>query len=82
MQYVVTYQICSQCNGTGQQPGSTGENPTDPFPCTWPGCIDGVTDGYIEVGRTELEPGLDDILDKVNDVLDKCDDIKEVVAGL
>jgi hypothetical protein len=77
MQYVVTYQICTQCSGTGNQPYGSGT-----VPCTWPGCLDSEPHGYVETGRTALDPGLDDVLDKVNDVLDKCDDIKAAVDEL
>ena len=81
-QFVKTYRICTQCGGTGQQYSGGGENEIGPFPCTWPGCVDGVNDGYIEIGITALEPGLDDISDRLDDVLDKCNDIKEVVDEL
>ena len=82
MQYVVTYQLCPQCNGTGQQYAGGGATGTGPFPCTWPGCQDGINDGYLEIGRTKLDPGLDDMNDTINDILDKCKDIKEVVDEL
>jgi len=82
MQYVVTYALCPQCGGTGEQYTGGGSTGTGPFPCTWPGCLDGVNDGYIEIGRTALDPGLDDISDRLDDIMDKCNDIKEVVDEL
>lgn len=75
MQSVPTYQKCQQCNGTGLVLTSGGTDQQQ-IVCNWPGCAD----GYIEIGSTELEPGLDDILDKVNDVLDKCNDILDALA--
>jgi len=73
MARVPTFQKCPQCGGTGQQYAGGGSTGTGPFECKWPGCVD----GYVEIGSTELDPSLDDILDKVNDVLDKCNDILE-----
>ena len=72
-QYVKTYQKCPQCAGTMIQYAGGGAGGTGPFPCKWPGCAAG--DGYLEIGNTELEPGLDDIFDKCNDIFDKCNDI-------
>jgi len=75
-QYVKTFQKCPQCSGTGEQYAGSGDTGTGPFPCKWPGCID----GYIEVGMIELIPGLDDISDKIDDILGKCNDIFEKVS--
>lgn len=70
---VKTYRKCTQCGGTGEQYAGGGEDRSGPFPCLWPNC----ENGFLEIGYTECNPGLDDIYDKVEDVLDKCDDILE-----
>lgn len=80
MQYVITYGICPQCGGSGEQYTGGGSTGSGPFPCTWPGCLDDPV-GYVEIGSTKLDPCLGDILDKVNDVLDKCNDILAEVQG-
>ena len=74
MQSVPTYQKCTQCSGTGEISTSSGTN-GQVIPCTWPGCVG----GYIEIGNTKLDPGIDDVMDKLNDVIDKCNDILEAV---
>ena len=81
-QFVKTYRICTQCDGTGQQYSGVGEGEVGPFPCTWPGCVDGVTNGYIEIGRTVLDPGLDAIELRLNDIVDKIDDVKDAIDEL
>ena len=75
---VVLHKICTQCNGTGQFSPATGPGAGGAITCTWPGC-NGT--GYLVLGKIELDPGLDDILDRVNDVLDKCNDILAEVQG-
>ena len=74
---VTTYRLCPQCNGTGEYLTSGGVD-GQVVPCPWPGCNQ---TGYVVLGMTEFDPGLDDILDRVNDVLDKCNDILEEVRG-
>ena len=88
-QSVKTYRVCTQCDGTGQQYSGVGEGEVGPFPCTWPGCVDGVNDGYIEIGRTVLDPGLDAIesvitaLDsRLDDIVNKIDDVKDAIDEL
>jgi hypothetical protein len=84
-QLVKTYQKCFQCSGTGQQTTGAGSTGSGPFSCVWPGCVD----GYIEIGNTELDPGLDEIgsaltaLDsRLDDIVDKIDDVKDAIEGL
>lgn len=73
MQEVTLHKVCTNCSGTGQvTSGAPGQQQT--ITCPWPGC--GGT-GYITLGKIELDPGLDDLMDKLNDVIDKCDDILE-----
>ena len=55
---------CKQCGGSGiyNYPGVGGGSQT----CPWPGC----EEGWISVDKFEIDPGIDDILDKCNDILE------------
>ena len=75
---VILHGKCPQCGGTGVYSVSSGAGGSGDMTCNWTGC-DGT--GYILLGKCELDPGLDDILDRVNDVLDKCNDILAEVQG-
>jgi hypothetical protein len=73
-QTITVFRTCHNCGGDGQythQP-SVG----DPYvsECSWPGC-DG---GQRPIGSIVLDPGMNDIMDKLNDVLDAISSVKEV----
>ena len=74
MQEVTLYQACPQCGGTGEYKPATGPGTGGPYECQWDDC-DGT--GFITWGKYSVNPGSDDLLDKINDVLDKCNDILE-----
>jgi len=76
MQTITIKSVCTQCSGTGTFASASGPSAGGQISCTWPGC--GGT-GYVEMGKIELDPGLDDLMDKLNDVLEKCNDILEGV---
>jgi len=76
-QTIALYVRCSQCGGDGVFSPSSGEQGTT-IPCNWPGCVN----GSVLFGQVTLDPGLDDILDKVNDVKEKTDEIKDVVEEI
>ena len=65
---VLYWPTCSGCGGTGLQP----IHPTGTRPC--PMC-DGT--GKQVYARMSLDPGVDDVMDKLEDVLDKLNDILE-----
>lgn len=70
--------VCAQCSGTGTFIPGYSSGGGSPMECPWPGC-NGT--GYIEFGQIVLDPGLDDVMDRLQDVLDKCNDILEEVQG-
>lgn len=63
---------CTQCGGDGQFEIGSGQH-QQTIPCNWPGCVN----GYIQCSKIILDPGLDDIMDKLNDVKEQCDAIME-----
>lgn len=68
-QTLIIKESCGGCAGTGQQPlHPSGQ--TECFQCQGT--------GKRTVFEVELEPGLDDIMDKVNDIKEKVDEIKSV----
>lgn len=71
-QNLTIYKKCEQCSGTGTFQSSHGQDGS-PIPCNWPGC----DAGYIEYLKYNLNPGIDDAIDKCNDIIDKCNDILE-----
>ena len=74
----IIYKVkCAQCGATGiyAKPGMGGGEMT----CPWPGC-NGT--GQIERGIIELDPGTDDLMDKLNDVMDKLNDLEEKIDEL
>lgn len=66
--------LCRQCNGTGTYSNIEQGGGGPSISCPWPGC-NGT--GYYTAQRIVIDPGLDDVMDKLQDVLDKCDDILE-----
>ena len=77
-QKITLYQKCNVCRGDGVV---TTTGSLDGVPQEWNSpCGACVGDGFVEFGHVSLDPGLDDVLDKVNDVLDKCNDILEKVS--
>jgi len=77
MQAITLYKVCTACGGTGQlMNGLPGEQTT--ATCQWPGCNGS---GFVTLGKIELDPGLDDVMDKLDDVLDKCQDILTEVSA-
>lgn len=68
--YAIT---CSGCAGTGIMPLHPAGSQTCPM------CDGG---GKQIVRRFELDPGLDDIMDKLNDIKEKVDEIKKKVDTL
>jgi len=77
MQELIVLGVCANCSGTGGvTSGPPGQQVTDD--CTWPGC-NGT--GSYKIASIVIDPGLDDIMDKLNDVLDKCNDILSEVTG-
>lgn len=73
-QNVVVKQVCPQCGGDGLYGAVSGPQGSGAKTCNWTGC-EGT--GYIELGFVTLDPGLEDVINKLNDVLNKCDDILE-----
>ena len=71
-QTILLYQKCPQCNGTALFQSSADPD-SEPITCNWPGCVE----GFIQCDEVRLDPGLDDIMDKLNDVKDQCDAIME-----
>lgn len=75
-QKIEVFYKCVQCDATALFV-PPGKNQTA-IPCNWPGCVGPPgPDGYLKGDVFTLDPGLDDVLNKVNDVLDKCEDILE-----
>jgi hypothetical protein len=68
---ITIYSVCRNCGGDGVYEFSSGGETSQ---CACPGC--GGT-GKLATAHVELNPGLDDLLDKINDVLGKCNDILE-----
>jgi len=68
------FQSCPYCKeGVVTSSGSTDGVPfSNPRPCVSCGGT-----GLISAGKIVMDPGVEDVLDKVNDVLDKCNDILE-----
>lgn len=58
---------CPQCRGTGED---------NSLPCPMCGAT-GWLDVPPYVQKIELDPGLDDIINKCNDILDKIEDVLE-----
>lgn len=73
-QELVVYTRCSQCGGTGMHQSSHGPGGT-PIVCNWPGC----DNGYIPLSKIILNPGLNDLEDKIDDIKEKCDEILAVL---
>lgn len=77
-QELVVYGVCSQCGGDGLfNPGADPGNPGT-VSCTWPGCTNAPT-GRLVVGQLNLDPGLDDVMDRINDLEEKLNDIIELL---
>jgi len=66
-QEIIIKNKCSACGGDGLIPNYSSGVIDGSSNCEWPGCVD----GYIEVGKFTINPGLDDILDKCNDIFEK-----------
>lgn len=64
-------ETCSGCGGTGNQPLHPSGG-TSCFLCSGT--------GKRTVYEMAIDPGLDDVMDKLNDVMDKLDDIMEQLS--
>lgn len=71
-QEILLYTKCTQCNGDGQFEIGSGQY-QQTITCNWPGCVN----GYIQCSKVTIDPGLDDITDKMDDLMDKLNDVKE-----
>jgi DnaJ-class molecular chaperone len=70
---------CAQCGGTGTHTNHEADGTPYEGPCQWPGCNG---DGWYVVERIVIDPGLDDLKDKLDDIKEKVDEIKDVVDAL